>query len=197
MPDTANDICDVQHYNDNRGIYHPLIDYDGLISGMFLCGQNYRNPTRYYGAYPPSYLKRIKLIFPEAHHVLHLFSGTVIKGLWPKEETYDINRDLKPDICLPAEGVALHYKFTTKPDLILADPPYNQNHVKYGTAPVKKKAVVSACANVLKFHKGYLVWLDTSIPMWAKKDGWSLRGTIGLIQSTNHAARVITILKRN
>jgi 16S rRNA G966 N2-methylase RsmD len=81
------------------------------------------------------------------------------------------------------------------PDLILADPPYNQNHLKYGTAPVHKIKVIKACAKILKIG-GFLVWLDTIQPIWSKADGWKLRGTIGFLQSTNHAVRVISMLEK-
>lgn len=72
---------------------------------------------------------------------------------------------------------------------------YDDNHIKYGTEKVNKKKVIKGCARVLKVG-GYLVWLDTIMPIWAKADGWKLRGTIGLLQSTNHKVRVITILQK-
>jgi len=80
-------------------------------------------------------------------------------------------------------------------DLILADPPYEQNHVKYGTQPVNKRKIIKMCAPLL-VPGGCLVWLDTRIPMWSKADGWKLRGTIGLNQSTQHLTRTITIFEK-
>ncbi len=41
----------------------------------------------------------------------------------------------------------------------------------------------------------FLVWFDQVWPMYSKRD-WILRGLIGVIRSTNHRARVVTILER-
>jgi len=200
------DHLSVDHYNRNRSIYSPLIEHNGIICGFWLCGNNYQNKTGYYGTYPPSYMKRIKLLFPNAQKVLHLFSGVVEKGIFENETTMDINPEIKPDpenrpaiIITPdvvgdAAEVSSYFAENTF-DLILADPPYNKNHIRYDTNPVNKRKVVKQAVTILE-PGGYMVWLDTIIPIWAKADGWALRGTIGLVQSTNHATRVITILKK-
>jgi len=194
---------DIENYNNSRRNFSPLVEHNGAVYGFWLIGRWY-NATRgrayYYGAYPPSYLKRLELLFPEEFKgtILHLFSGTV-KGDGQRTFTLDITPEplpgLKPDFvanaecldeCIPAESF----------DLIIADPPYNNNHSKYGVSKkVNRKKVVHLCSKVLK-NGGYLIWLDTIIPQWAKKDGWGLRGLIGLGQSTNHQVRVITILQR-
>ena len=80
-------------------------------------------------------------------------------------------------------------------DLILADPPYERQHERYGTQPVNRGKVIRACSKIIK-PGGHLCWLDTMQPMWAKKDGWRLAGTIGLNQSTNHRVRMVTILEK-
>lgn len=190
----------VENYNKERGIYSPLIEHNGIACGFWLCGNDYRNATNYYGAYPPSYLKRMKWLFPDGVHVqtvLHIFSGMVVKGNWQCEQTVDINPDVNPDYCMDI----IEYLECSingeweQPSLILADPPYDDNHVKYGTEKVNKRKVIKSCAKILPTG-GYLVWLDTIIPIWAKADGWKLRGTIGMVQSTNHKCRVITILEK-
>lgn len=191
-------MISIQNYNDNRGIYSPLVEHNGIICGFWMVGNDYRNVSQYYGAYPPNYLKRMKLLFPESTHILHLFSGKVQKGFWENEWTLDVNPDLKPDLCIDAcdyLGIELIGGIKYGYDTIFADPPYNDNHLKYNTPKLNKKKVIHLCANYVK-PGGHLVWLDTIMPIWAKKDGWKLRGTIGLLQSTNHACRVITILER-
>ena len=80
-------------------------------------------------------------------------------------------------------------------DLILADPPYKGNYEKYGVKPFSKKKVLSECAKILR-PGGYLVWLDTIMPQWRKKDGWIYRGNIGLAQSTNHVYRAVLFLEK-
>jgi len=205
---------DVAFYNEHRGIYSPLVEHNGILCGFWLCGQNYRNPSRLYGAYPPSYMKRIALLFPDPDVVLHLFSGDVKTGAWnkgldfnpypPEEDTFDILPNYNPLILGDAHNLVevINAKWDNAKeeeidiyDLVLADPPYGKNHEKYGTPPVNKRKVIKECAKVIH-TSGHLVWLDTIIPIWAKKDGWKLRGTIGLVQSTNHQCRVITILER-
>ena len=191
----------VDNYNRLRGVYSPVHEHNGIIYGFWLCGNDYRNATPYYGAYPPSYLKRMGWLFPDARDfwVLHLFAGMTPPGTWKEEDFMDINPDVKrpdrPTIVGDAENFSLHGWDRGKWDLIVADPPYDDNHVKYGTKKVNKKKVVKECAKVLT-KGGHLVWIDTVIPMWAKADGWKLRGTIGMVQSTNHKCRVITILEK-
>ncbi len=187
-------IYSVENYNQNRGIFSPLVEHNGIACGYWLCGNNYRNDSDYYGTYPPSYLARMKLLFPGAKDVLHLFSGMVKKGRFENEITMDINGDLKPDVTGNASEIRKYFGEGTF-DLILADPPYNKNYIRYNTGPVNKKKVVHESAGILKVG-GFMVWLDTIIPIWAKSDGWKLRGTIAVVQSTNHQIRGITILEK-
>ena len=156
-------------------------------------GNNYQKDTDYYGGYPRGYLNRMWALFPNAVVVLHLFSGKVKKGKWPEEIRVDINPSLPAEHHINAEEID---QWLPKGlDLILADPPYEENHEKYGTDKVNKKKVVHSCSLVLR-QGGFLVWLDTRIPIWAKSDGWKLRGTIGLVQSTNCLTKTITILEK-
>ena len=192
-------MMDIKNYNEKRGIFSPLIQTDsGMISGFFLVGNDYHNPSKFYGAYPPGYLKRLSLLFPEPDIVLHLFSGMVEKGSWKphpaREVTCDCKEELYPDVCENAEEIQRVFEPGTF-DLILADPPYGENFVKYGTPPVNKKKTIKRCADVL-CRGGHLVWLDTIMPIWSKADGWKLAGTIGLLQSTNHQVRVISIWEK-
>lgn len=188
-------MISLENYNQNRGIYSPLIEHNGIICGFWLCGQNYRNSSGYYGAYPPSYLKRLALLFPDHpdYWVCHLFSGKVERGTWKEEWFLDSNPEVNPTIKADAE--TFHSKSGWVFDLIVADPPYDNNHPKYGTKKVNKRKVLKECAKSLR-KGGHLVWLDTIIPIWAKSDGWKLRGTIGIVQSTNHRTRTITILEK-
>jgi hypothetical protein len=193
-------MIDCENYNANRGIYSPLMEHNGCVFGYWLMGNDYRNKTRYYGAYPPSYLRRIKLLFPTevaTGAVLHCFAGMVAVDDPTREVRFDVRDDLDPAPDVVGDASTLsHYFPPAAFDLILADPPYGDNHVRYGTARVNKKRVVHECAAVLK-DGGYLVWLDTVMPMWAKADGWRLAGTIGMCQSTNHQTRLVTILEQN
>jgi hypothetical protein len=202
---------DVAYYNANRGIASPLIEHGDIVCGFWMCGNDYHNKSPLYGAYPPCYLPRMKLLFPEEFEkgkILHLFSGSINCDT-PAVGNDVFRVDIKPHEILTADG----HIMTTGPDiigyeeeidtmfdpgtfdLILADPPYDDNHLKYGTEKVNKKKVIKASTKALRVG-GFLVWLDTIMPIWAKADGWKLRGTIGLLQSTNHKVRVISILEK-
>jgi hypothetical protein len=187
-------LIDIVNYNACRGVYSPLHEHNNIIYGFWLCGQNYKNASPYYGSYPPSYLSRMSWLFPHEENILHMFSGMVTKGHWKTEHTLDINESLHPDWCMDViDFCDVAAKCTL--DVIFADPPYDDNHIKYGTEKLNKKKVIKRSVELLKIG-GYLVWLDTIIPIWAKADGWKLRGTIGMVQSTNHKCRVITILEK-
>lgn len=49
------------------------------IYGTFFGGQDYKNKSKLYGAYPPRYLERVFSLFPDANKILHLFSGSLTK----------------------------------------------------------------------------------------------------------------------
>lgn len=167
------------------------------ISGMWQAGNNYRNKSRLYGAYPPRYLTRVHAMFPEKKRILHLFSGSVETGTWPEadEWTLDSNLDHGADYTGDAHRMAtfVHAKSL---DLILADPPYTaEDAKKYGTKMINRKKVVHECAKVIE-PGGHLVWLDPVWPMFTKRE-FQLAGIIGYVRSTNHRIRQVTILRRN
>ncbi len=185
---------DVDYYNTARGIYSPLVLHGDKVAGFWLVGNNYQNKTELFGSYPPSYLQRMRWLFPDEFGglVLHLFSGTVPST--EHEHTLDLRPETHPTYLMDAEAITSD--ILPKFDLILADPPYDDNHVKYGTPKMNKTKVVHNCTYILK-PGGYLAWLDTIMPMFSKKDGWAYKGSIGLCQSTNHKVRVITLLQFN
>jgi hypothetical protein len=197
--ESVDGYMDVDYYNAHRDVASPLMRTEsGMITGFWMTGNDYHNASGYYGAYPPGYMKKMSLLFPRPDVVLHLFSGKTPKGSWGsypvKEVTCDIKEEVRPDVVEDAHHVDRSFEPGTF-DLILSDPPYLLNYEKYGTSPVNKKLVVKKCAPLL-CRGGHLVWLDCIMPIWAKRDGWKLVGTIGLVQSTNHQVRVATILEK-
>ena len=191
----------VDYYNKNRKeSWSPLISHNGSICGFWWFGRWY-NTSRldgkyFYGAYPWGFLDRVRLLFREEFDngkILHLFSGT-LKGDNSKIITFDMNPELKPNIIGNAENIDEYFSENTF-DLILADPPYDNNYIKYGTPKFSKKKVIYKCSKILK-EGGILAWLDTLIPQWANKDGWKYKGNIGIAQSTNHKVRGLTILEK-
>ena len=60
--------------------------------------------------------------------------------------------------------------------------------------PVRNNDVMREAARVTA-PGGNLVWLDQKRPMF-RKDQWRLWGAIGLVRSTNHRVRLVSIFER-
>jgi len=177
--------------------YPPVVVSHGWLYGIWMIGNNYSSKAKYYGEYPPSYLRRIHALFPDAKEILHLFSGKVEKGTWNDEceTTFDINPDLFPDVVGDAHELSKYFP-PEKFDLILADPPYTAEDAEhYGTPMINRNKVVKEAWIVLK-PGGFLCWLDQVLPMY-RKDMYKLVGTIGVVRSTNHRFRVVSIFQKN
>jgi hypothetical protein len=164
---------------------------DGRVVGTWIMGNDYRVKSEYYGGYPAGYLKRIRSMFPDKRRVLHLFSGKVDLSVFPGD-TVDINADLSPtyvDDAQRLENVPL-----TDYDLVLADPPYSvEDAERYQTSMIKRNTVMSALRGLSP--GAHVVWLDQVLPMF-RKDAFAIEAVIGMVKSTNHRFRVITIFER-
>lgn len=196
FPEKTTERCCLErriaNYQQKHPSYSPLIIHNDRIYGLWLIGSASDEP-KFYGSYPPGYLSRVRSLFPECRKVLHLFSGT-LKGDGVNEITYDLNPELKPDICDDVYNLWEHFN-SPQFDLILADPPYEARDFReYGAKPFNKGRVVSECAAIVK-PGCFLVWLDTILPPFSKRD-WELYGIIGLVQSTNHRIRAISIFQK-
>ena len=167
-----------------------VMDGGGVV-GMWIIGNDYRNRTTWHGAYPNTYLRRIRAMFPDKRNVLHVFSGRVDLKAMPGD-TVDINADLSPtfvDDCQTLKAVPLE-----RYDLVLADPPYTKEDADhYGTTMVRRNRVVRALARVRPGT--HLAWLDMTLPMY-RKDEWKCEADIGIRCSTNRRFRSVTIFRR-
>jgi len=173
--------------------YSPLVVHNNRLYGFWLIGRWYASNRQFYGSYPPSYLKRIRSLFPNCERILHLFSGSV-QDVRLNEVTYDIKSGFSPTICDDVRNLLEHFK-PGEFDLILADPPYEaKDFERYGVKPFNKGKVIKECSVITK-PGGFLVWLDTILPPFSKRD-WQLYGIIGLVQSTNHRTRAISIFQK-
>lgn len=168
-----------------------FVSEDGRIVGTWIMGNNYRVKTGYYGGYPHGYLKRVKAMFPDKIDPLHVFSGRVDQSAWPGD-TVDLNPEMEPTYLDDAQSL------TQVPladyDIILADPPYSvEDSEHYQPTMVKRNKVMKALARCKPGT--HVVWLDQVLPMY-RKDEWSIIGVIGMVKSTNHRFRVITMFQR-
>lgn len=185
----------IDNYHRETGFPQSLfIGGDGRIVGTFIMGNDYRVKSKYYGGYPAGYLKRMKALFPEFGQTktMHLFAGRVDKDLFPGF-TVDSNPELEPDIVDDAH--TLENVSGAGVGLVMADPPYSVEDCEhYGTPMVNRNKVIAALAQ--KLHAGcFVVWLDQVLPMY-RKDQFSIDGVIGMVKSTNHRFRVITIFRK-
>ena len=155
-------------------------------------GNNYQVKSSFYGGYPAGYLKRIKALFPDKKRILHIFSGKVDLKELPGD-TVDINSELSPTFVADAHD--LSKLNLSKYDLVLCDPPYSvEDALHYQTTMVKRNVVIRSLAQALK-PGTHVVWLDQVLPMYRKKE-WKIEAVIGMVKSTNHRFRVITVFQR-
>ena len=185
----------IEHYKVYTGFPVDIgIGESGRLFGIWEMGNDYRVKSGYYGGYPAGYLKRVRGLFPEFEpsETLHLFSGKVDQSIFPGM-TVDINSENEPDFIDDAQSLKKVplYKFK----IVLADPPYSIedcNH--YQTTMIKRNVVMKSLGTGLK--KGtFVVWLDQVLPMY-RKDQFKKIGSIGMVKSTNHRFRVVTIFER-
>lgn len=165
--------------------------------GVWVIGNDYRNKTRYYGAFPHGLLDRIMALFPDVPAfdaargkltTLHAFSGSLPAGPYVRcdlVQSAEIQHsvcDLRPD----RDGT---YR------LVIADPPYSaKDALRYNTGMVNRRRAVATIADITEAG-GHLVWLDTVWPMHSKRQ-WLTVGRILVQRSTNHRARVLSIFER-
>jgi len=169
-----------------------FIGDDDRFYGTWVMGNTYTVKSSYYGGYPHGYLKRIKALFPDKKNVLHLFSGQVDKEIFDGK-TIDINPKNNPDVIGDAHNLSSY--FNAEFDLVLSDPPYSiEDCDHYGTSMVKRNLILKECVKILK-KGGHIVWLDQVLPMY-RKDELKVIGYIGMVKSTNHRFRVITIFEK-
>lgn len=183
----------IDNYNKVTGFPGSLfIGGDGRLIGVWIMGNDYRVKSTYYGGYPAGYLKRVKALFPDKAVILHLFSGkvdlAVIQG-----DTVDLNAELEPTYVDNAQ--TLEKVPVEKYELVLADPPYSvEDCDHYQTTMIKRNKVMAALGKRLTTGS-HVVWLDQVLPMF-RKDQFKIVGVIGMVKSTNHRFRVVTIFER-
>ena len=168
-----------------------FVSEDGRIVGTWIMGNDYRVKSAYYGGYPAGYLRRIRALFPEKRNILHLFSGKVDVATFPGD-TVDINPANNPTYVDDAQ--TLQIVPLERYDLILADPPYSvEDAERYQTTMVKRNRVMRALQRAAPGT--HIVWLDQVLPMY-RKDAFAIDGVIGMVKSTNHRFRVVTVFRK-
>jgi hypothetical protein len=181
------------------------------VAGTWLIGACYKNPNPLYGAYPHGYLERVHSMFPDARQVLHVFSGGLTfenarVAAWPQPQKPDLGGEFGlelVDVMGPDQGrhptwqgdlMDMPAEWAGRFDLILADPPYSYADAEhYGTPMVNRAAVIRRLREVC-CKGGNLVWLDQCWPQH-RKDQWRTWAHIGLVRSTNHRMRLVSMFQ--
>lgn len=174
-------------------------DVDGcdVLQGIWMFGQNFRNQSRYYGAYPGNYLQRLAALYPDysilpsmlplGGRVLHAFSGSLAPGPY-----------VRCDMVQPAElqcSVAEIPAEVQPFELVVADTPYSTADAKkYKSPPPNRRVALQGLARVT-VAGGHCCWLDTQWPMH-RKEQWATVGRIYIQRSTNHRIRLLSIFQR-
>jgi hypothetical protein len=181
----------IENYRQTVGT--PYLGYEnGWTYGTWFIGNSYQKRTDYYGGFQGNFLKRIAALFLDRRRVLHLFAGKVDLEQFPGD-TLDTRPQLEPTYCVNAEtceGVPL-----TDYDFVLADPPYSQRDAeRYGQCLVGRNKVVATLAAGLP-SGAYVAWLDQVYPMFSKAT-LKPEAVIGIVGSTNHRFRVLSVFLR-
>lgn len=134
----------------------PVIDTSGVrpsIYAAWCLGQDYRNKSTYYGAYPGNFLDRLAALYPDqtlrhADHpnassrVLHAFSGSLPAGPYTR---CDLVQESEMRCSIYDLDSDSHGKFT----FICADPPYTaKDATLYGTPMVNRAKAMRSLARV-------------------------------------------------
>ncbi len=164
---------------------------DGRVVGTLIMGNAYRGDSLLYGSYPAGYLKRMKALFPEKKHVLHLFSGNVDTIRFPGK-TCDLDESYDPDYVDDAQ--TLKKVPLEQFDLVMADPPYSVEDAEHYQKTMIKRNVVMRALGARLQKNTHVIWLDQVLPMY-RKDQFAIEAVIGMVKSTNHRFRVITIFR--
>ena len=183
----------IAHYEHETGFPRSLfVAGDGRVVGTWIMGNDYRVRSGYYGGYPAGYLRRVAALFPDRQRVLHVFSGKVDLRAMPGD-TVDVNAANQPTYVADAHDLGAVPLASY--DLVLADPPYSvEDAERYRTTMVRRNVVMRSLARGL-LPGARVVWLDQVLPMY-RKDQWAVEAVIGMVKSTNHRFRMMTVFRR-
>jgi hypothetical protein len=174
----------------------PTIGSDGRLQGIWILGNDYRNRMNYYGTFPPNYLRRLGVLFPEIYtnDCLHLFSGALRKEDVGDASRLDVSDEYLPDINCDIANLdtsLLGDRF----EIISADPPYSGEDAEhYGVPLINRNQAMIKCHQMLK-PGGLILWLDQVLPMYSKQY-FKIVGIIGVVRSTNHRFRCIVMFQK-
>ena len=184
-------MLDVDHLNRTFPKYPVTIRDKGWVYGVWYCGTSFQK-AEIYGQHPPTYMKRLRALFPSARRWLVCPSGVIAD----RDDTVCIDlvrrKEGRPDIQASADSIPLG---DSTVDVVETDPPYGAEHEEiYGTGKYPRRKSMAEFRRVLR-PGGYLCWLDVRYPMYKRKH-WELVGLIGVITGFERVTRVLSIFRK-
>lgn len=182
---------DVNNLNTKFSKYPITVNDKGWVYGVWYCGTSFTK-AEMYGQHPPTYLKRLRALFPTADKWLHAPSGVIEHG--DGVHTVDLVSRKKgcPEFLANVSDLPFEDNYF---DVVETDPPYSDKDGEiYGTGKYPRYKARDEFRRVLKTG-GYLCWLDVRYPMY-KRNEWKLVGLIGVVTGFERQTRILSIMKK-
>lgn len=174
--------------NVNRLKYPPTVYAQGWIYGVWYCSTSFQK-ARWYGAYPATFVKRVRAMFPDQRFLHLCCGGCKIENA----VNVDLNPKAESDLCADVERLP----FTNGSfGMVLIDPPYSELDAQRYKVPrlINTRKTMREAQRVLR-SGGYLLWLDEKYPSYRRGD-WQLVGLIGIVTGFERRARVLSIFQK-
>ncbi len=142
----------------------------------------------------PATCAACRALFPDKRRVLHLFSGRVDLCGRCRATRSTSTRRSRPPTCDDAQNAATASRSDALRPACSRDPPYSiEDAERYQTTMVKRNVVMRALQRVCAGHARRLARPGAAdVPQVA----FDIEGVIGMVKSTNHRFRVVTLFRR-
>lgn len=186
---------DPQNLNAELSKYPITIQDKGWVYGVWYCGTSFTK-AEMYGQHPPTYLKRLKALFPNERVWLHAPSGILPHGEIDGcvHHTVDLvsRKEGTPEFLCDVSELPFRDESI---DIVETDPPYSvEDSKKYGLGKYPRYKARDEFWRVLK-PGGYLCWLDVRYPAYRRKD-WGLVGLVGIVTGFERQTRILSIFQK-
>lgn len=186
---------DVKNLNTKLSKYPITVQDKGWVYGVWYCGTSF-TPSEMYGQHPPTYLKRLFALFPDAKTWLHAPSGVLPHGEIDGRIHHTVDLVSRKEGC--PEFIADVTKLPFQDnyfDVVETDPPYSvEDSKKYGLPKYPRYKARDEFWRVLK-PNGYLCWLDIRYPSYRRQE-WKLVGLIGIVTGFERQTRICSIFQK-
>lgn len=185
----------IDNLNIQMSKYPISVSDKGWAYGVWYCGTSFTK-SEMYGQHPPTYLKRLIALFPEAKVWLHAPSGVLPNGEIDGRVHHTVDLVSRKEGCpefiadcskLPFEDGSI--------DIIETDPPYSTaDSKKYGLPKYPRYKARDEFWRVLK-PGGYMCWLDIRYPMY-QREKWKLVGLFCIVTGFERQTRILSIFQK-